>query len=86
MGYERAARQAFLTLRAGTVAVRDVKRFQKSRFLRQFWLNYPKKTAPRRRQFMFLLKVDTQSTQMEAQKLKQQPIDQQASRWPKASL
>jgi hypothetical protein len=35
---------------------------------------------------MFLLKADTQSTQMEAQKLKQQPIDQQASRWPKASL
>lgn len=35
---------------------------------------------------MVLLKTETQATRTEGRKLKQQPIDQQASRWPKASL
>ena len=35
---------------------------------------------------MFLLKADLQSIQMKEQQLKQRPIDQQASRWPKAFL
>jgi hypothetical protein len=58
-------------MRAGTVAVLDAKRFQKSKRLRRLGLTYQTRTAYRRRQFLFLLKTETQSSRTEAQKFKQ---------------